>query len=89
MKFNRPLFVAEPNTPIFNDVLSEIPVVDIPEAAPLTKRQKHRAGKLTNRVWAALSANLNADTSGLTVEDTQEIPTIPAQRVAQNQAVTA
>lgn len=69
------LFKPEDQTPIFNSVLKDVPVKTY-VILPPTKRQKHRAGKLTGQVWAMLSTNAEADTSGLSVEDTQEIPLV-------------
>lgn len=81
------LLDPDERTPIFNSVLRDVPVTPFTIPAP-TKRQKHRAGKLTGQVWDALSTNPEADTSGLTVEDTQEIPTVPAQRMSVETMVT-
>lgn len=39
---------------------------------PPTKRARHKAGKLTNRVWTALAAGV--DPATISPEDTQEIP---------------
>lgn len=65
------LFQPDPGTPTFNGVLREFPVSDPTPQGP-TKRQKHNAGKLTGKVWAALCADLSANTAS--IEVTQEIP---------------
>lgn len=65
-------------TPIYDET-RELSIAEgfDPESHPKpdapTKRQRHRAGKLTQQVWAAICANVDADTSALSMEDTQEI----------------
>lgn len=65
------LFTHDPSTPTFNAVLEACPVSDPTPQGP-TKRQRHKAGRLTEKVWAALSTNPNAETAS--IEVTQEIP---------------
>jgi len=67
-------FTPDPATPTFNGVLMEFPVSDPTPQGP-TKRQRHKAGRLTEKVWKALSTDSAADTSALTVT-TQELPEV-------------
>lgn len=67
--------IRSENTPIFHGLCIErgFPVMGAPEA-PL-KRQRQKAGRLTQKVWRAIQADPMADTSTLTVT-TQELPQV-------------
>jgi hypothetical protein len=61
-------------TPIFDALVQELGDPNTPpKVFPINeKRKRHKAGRLTAKVWQAICANPQADTSAIT--DTQEIP---------------
>lgn len=62
---------------IFDEVVADLGGFPQPitPAAP-TKRNRHKAGRLTRRVWEAI--NEGTDTSAVSIEDTQEIEKVEA-----------